>query len=393
MAFRTLEQLPVEGKRVFVRVDFNVPLDRATGRTITSDTRIRMALPSIQALIDRGASLVLASHLSRPKGKPNPKMSLAPVAARLSELLGQTVPIAPDCVGPEVRAMAQALRPGEALLLENLRFRPQEEANDPGFARELADLADVYVNDAFGAAHRAHASTAGITEFMPERAAGLLMQRELEYLSMATSDPPRPYVAIIGGAKISDKIDVLRNLLNLADCVLIGGAMAYTFVKALGLRVGASLVEDEKLDLATELMEQAGDRLVLPLDHVVSEHLSEDCETQVVRHQILGRSMGLDIGPETVKVYESVIRQAKMVVWNGPMGVFEIRRFAAGTIAIAKAVEAVSDSGVTIVGGGDSEQAIRAAGAGAKISHISTGGGASLEFLGGKTLPGVASLE
>lgn len=393
MAFRTLEQLPVEGKRVFVRVDFNVPLDRATGQTITSDTRIRMALPSIRALIDRGASLVLASHLSRPKGKPNPKMSLAPLAARLSELLDQTVSMAPDCVGPEVRAMAQALRPGEALLLENLRFHPEEEANDPDFARELADLADVYVNDAFGAAHRAHASTAGITEFMPDRAAGLLMQRELEYLSMATSDPPRPYVAIIGGAKISDKIDVLRNLLKLADCVLIGGAMAYTFVKALGLHVGASLVEDEKLDLATELMEQAGDRLVLPLDHVASEHLSDDAETQVVRHQILGRSMGLDIGPETVKVYESVIRQAKMVVWNGPMGVFEIRRFAAGTIAIAKAVEAVSDSAVTIVGGGDSEQAIRAAGAGAKISHISTGGGASLEFLGGKTLPGVASLE
>lgn len=393
MAFRTLEQLPVEGKRVFVRVDFNVPLDKATGRTITSDTRIRMALPTIRALIDRGASVVLASHLSRPKGKPNPKMSLAPAAERLSELLGQTVSMAPDCVGPEVRAMAQALRPGEALLLENLRFRPQEETNDPGFARELAELADVYVNDAFGAAHRAHASTAGITEFMPERAAGLLMQREVEYLSLALSNPPRPYVAIIGGAKISGKIDVIRNLLNVADYVLIGGAMAYTFVKALGLKVGASLVEDEKLDLATALMKKAGDRLVLPLDHVVSEHLGDDCETQIVRHQILGKSMGLDIGSETIKLYEAVIEKAKMVVWNGPMGMFEIPRFAAGTIAIAKAIEAVSDPAVTIVGGGDSEQALRAAGLGARISHISTGGGASLEFLSGKTLPGVASLE
>ena len=361
--------------------------------TISSDTRIRMALPSIRALIERGASVVLASHLSRPKGKPDPKMSLGPVAERLTELLGQTVSMAPDCIGPEVRAMAQALRPGEALLLENLRFRPQEETNDPSFAKELSELADVYVNDAFGAAHRAHASTAGITEFMPEKAAGLLMQRELKYLSMALSNPPRPYVAIIGGAKISGKIDVIRNLLNLADCVLIGGAMAYTFVKALGLHVGASLVEDEKLDLATALMEQAGDRLALPVDHVVSEHLGDDAETQIVRHQILGRSMGLDIGPETVKSYEAVIRQAKMVVWNGPMGMFEIPRFAAGTIAVAKAVEAVSDTGVTIVGGGDSEQAVRAAGVGAKISHISTGGGASLEFLGGKTLPGVASLE
>ena len=393
MAFRTLEQLPVEGKRVFVRVDFNVPLDKGTGQTITSDTRIRMALPSIRALLDRGASVVLASHLSRPKGERNPKMSLAPAAVRLSELLSLTVAMAPDCVGPEVRAMAQSLQPGEVLLLENLRFHSQEETNDPGFARELSELADVYVNDAFGAAHRAHASTAGITKFMPERAAGLLMQRELEYLSMATSDPPRPYVAIIGGAKISGKIDVIRNLLNLADCVLIGGAMAYTFVKAIGLHVGASLVEDEKVDLATALMEQAGDRLVLPVDHVTSEHLSEDSETQVVRHQILGRSMGLDIGPQTVEIYESVIKQAKMVVWNGPMGMFEIPRFAAGTVAIAKAVEAVSDSAVTIVGGGDSEQAIRAAGLGAKISHISTGGGASLEFLSGKTLPGVASLE
>jgi len=392
MAFRTLDQIPVEGKRVFVRVDFNVPLDMDTGRTITSDTRIRMALPSIRALIDRGAAVVLASHLGRPKGKPNSKMSLAPVAVRLSELLGRTVSMAPDCVGPEVRSMAQALRPGEVLLLENLRFHPQEEANDSGFARELAELADVYVNDAFGAAHRAHASTAGITEFMPERAAGLLMQRELKYLSMATSAPRHPYIAIIGGAKISGKIDVIRNLLTLADYVLIGGAMTYTFQKAQGFGIGSSLVEAEKLDLATALMEEAGDRLVLPVDHVVAEGFSAESPTNVVDHHILDGWMGLDIGPETVELYESVIRQAKMVVWNGPMGVFEVDRFATGTIAVARAVEAVSDSAVTIVGGGDSEQAIRKAGVGAKISHISTGGGASLEFLGGKTLPGVASL-
>lgn len=392
MAFRTLEQLAVEGNRVFVRVDFNVPLDKATGRTIASDTRIRMALPSIRALLDRRASVILASHLGRPKGQPNSKMSLAPVAARLSELLGQSVSMAPDCVGPEVQSMAQALQPGEALLLENLRFHSQEEANDSDFARELSELADVYVNDAFGAAHRAHASTAGITEFMPERAAGLLMERELEYLSMATSAPRRPYIAIIGGAKISGKIDVIRNLLNLADYVLIGGAMTYTFQKALGFGVGASLVEEEKLDLATALMEQAGDRLVLPVDHVVAEGFSDEYPTDVVTHHILDHWMGLDIGPETVKLYESVIEMAKMVVWNGPMGVFEVDRFATGTLAIARAVEAVSDSSVTIVGGGDSEQAIRAAGVGAKISHISTGGGASLEFLGGKTLPGVASL-
>lgn len=392
MAFRTLDQLAVEGKRVFVRVDFNVPLEKSTGRTITSDTRIRMSMPSIRALLDRGASVILASHLGRPKGNPNSKMSLAPVAARLSELLGQSVSMAPDCVGPEVQSMAQALQPGQALLLENLRFHSQEEANDSGFARELSELADVYVNDAFGAAHRAHASTAGITEFMPERAAGLLMERELEYLSMATSAPRRPYIAIIGGAKISGKIDVIRNLLNLADYVLIGGAMTYTFQKALGFGVGASLVEEEKLDLATALMEQAGDRLVLPVDHVVAEGFSDEYPTDVVTHHILDHWMGLDIGPETVKLYESVIEMAKMVVWNGPMGVFEVDRFATGTLAIARAVEAVSDSSVTIVGGGDSEQAIRAAGVGDRISHISTGGGASLEFLGGKTLPGVASL-
>ena len=392
MAFRTLEELPVEGRRAFVRVDFNVPLDRATGKTITSDTRIRMALPTIRALIDRGASVVLASHLGRPKGKRDPKTSLAPVAVRLAELLGQPVSMAPDCVGPEVRGMAQSLRPGGALLLENLRFHSLEEANDSGFARELSELADVYVNDAFGAAHRAHASTTGITAFMPERAAGLLMQRELKFLSMATSDPPHPYIAIIGGAKISGKIDVIRNLLGLADYVLIGGAMAYTFQKAYGFDIGSSLVEEEKLDLATELMKLGGNRLVLPVDHVIAEHLT-DSPTQVVRGPIFGRSMGLDIGPKTVEIYESVIAAAKMVVWNGPMGMFEVRRFAAGTIAVAKAVEEVSARGVTIVGGGDSEQAIRAAGLGAKISHISTGGGASLEFLGGKTLPGVASLE
>ena len=392
MGYRALDQLAVEGRRVFVRVDFNVPLDKESGRTITSDTRIRMALPTIKALLGRGASVVLASHLGRPKGQRNPKMSLAPVAERLSELLGQPVSMASDCVGSEPASMARALNPGQALLLENLRYHAEEEANDPAFSRQLASLADLYVNDAFGAAHRAHASTVGVAELMPERSAGLLMQRELEYLSMATSAPRHPYVAVIGGAKISGKIDVIRNLLTLADKVLIGGAMTYTFQRARGLGTGSSLVEEEKTGLASELLEQAGDRLVLPIDHVVAERFSADAPCKTVTSDVPSGWMGLDIGPETIELYESIIAAAQMVVWNGPMGVFELAPFAAGTIAIARVVEQVSESGVTIVGGGDSEQAIRVAGVGQKISHISTGGGASLEFLGGKTLPGVVAL-
>ncbi len=392
MNFRTIDQIDLRGKRVFMRVDFNVPLDKETGRTITSDTRIRMALPTARAILEQGASLVLASHLGRPKGQPNPRMSLAPVSERLSELLGRPVGQAHDCVGAEAEAMAAGLGPGEVLLLENLRFHAEEEANDGGFSRQLAALADVYVNDAFGAAHRAHASTVGVAALLPVRAAGLLMQRELEYLSMATSAPKHPYVAIIGGAKISGKIDVIRNLLTIADKVLIGGAMTYTFLKAQGVGVGASLVEEEKLDLAADLLVHSGDRIMLPTDHVVAEQFSADAVTRTVQGAVPDGWMGLDIGPESTAAYEQIIGTSQMIVWNGPMGVFELAPFAHGTISVARAVERASAHAVSIVGGGDSERAIRAAGVGEKITHISTGGGASLEFLGGKTLPGVAAL-
>lgn len=375
-----------------LRVDFNVPLDKETGREIASDTRIRRALPTVRAILERGAAVVLASHLGRPKGRPDPRMSLAPVAERLSELLGRPVAYAPECVGPEVEALAEALVPGAVLLLENLRFHAEEEANDPVFARQLAKLADVYVNDAFGAAHRAHASTVGVAELMPQRAAGLLMKRELEYLSMAVSAPRHPYVAIIGGAKISGKIDVLRQLLKTADTVLIGGAMAYTFLKVQGLGVGNSMVEAEKLDLARELLAQAGERLALPVDHVVADAFREDAARRVVSRAVPDGWMGLDIGPETTALYESAIAEAQLIVWNGPMGVFEFAPFAGGTVAVAKAVERASGEAVSIVGGGDSERAIRVAGVGERITHISTGGGASLEFLGGRILPGVAAL-
>ncbi|MCY4597591.1 MAG: phosphoglycerate kinase [Bryobacterales bacterium] len=392
MEFRTLDQLSLSGKRVFIRVDFNVPLDKETGQTIRSDTRIRMALPTVQAVLERGASVVLASHLGRPKGIPNAKMSLAPVAKRLAELLQRPVGLAPDCIGPETASMARALCPGELLLLENLRFHAGEEANDPAFARELALLADVYVNDAFGAAHRAHASTAGVAELLEQHSAGLLMQRELEYLSMATSAPRHPYVAIIGGAKISGKIDVIRNLLTLADKVLIGGAMTYTFLKAKGFGTGASLLEDGRVELASDLLAEAGERLVLPVDHVIADGFSVDAAMQTVIGAVPDGWMGVDIGPETIATYESIIGDAALIVWNGPMGVFELEPFAKGTIAIARAVERASANSISIVGGGDSERAIRVAGVGRNITHISTGGGASLEFLGGQVLPGVAAL-
>ncbi|MDE0110299.1 MAG: phosphoglycerate kinase [Bryobacterales bacterium] len=392
MSYRTIDQIDLRDKRVFMRVDFNVPLDKETGRTIASDTRIRMALPTIRAILAQRASLVLASHLGRPKGRPNPSMSLAPVADRLSELLGQPVAQAPDCVGPQVETLARSLGPGQVLLLENLRFHAAEEANEAAFSRQLAAMADVYVNDAFGAAHRAHASTVGVAGLLPVRAAGLLMQRELEYLSMATSARRHPYVAIIGGAKISGKIDVIRNLLTVADKVLIGGAMTYTFLKAQGIGVGASLVEDEKLDLAANLLASAEDRIVLPTDHVIAEQFSAEAATRTVDGSVPDGWMGLDIGSETAAAYGELIAGAEMIVWNGPMGVFELEPFAEGTMSVARAVERASEHAVSIVGGGDSEQAIRAAGVGEKITHISTGGGASLEFLGGKTLPGVAAL-
>ncbi len=392
MSYRTLDQLDLDGGRVFVRVDFNVPLDKETGRKIGSDTRIRSALPTLRALLERGAPLVIASHLGRPKGRPNPKMSLAPVAERLSELLQRPVEFSPDCVGPEAESRAQSLRPGQVLLLENLRYHAGEEANEPAFSRQLASLANVFVNDAFGTAHRAHASTVGLPSLIPNKAAGLLLQKELETISLATSSPRHPYVAIIGGAKISGKIDVIRNLLTLADKVLIGGAMTYTFLKAQGVEVGASLVENEKTDLAAELLNSSGESLVLPSDHVVAERFDASATTRVVQGCIPEGWMGLDIGPQTVADYEAAIGQAKMIVWNGPMGVFELAPFAAGTVAVARAVDRASPQAMSIVGGGDSERAIRVAGTGQRIVHISTGGGASLQLLSGKPMPAVQAL-
>ena len=386
MAKLSIRDLDLKGKRVFMRVDFNVPLAPG-GQEITSDKRIKAALPSIRYVLEHGAGLILASHLGRPKGKPNPEMSLKPVAKRLEELLGKPVKMAPDCVGAEVEAMKPA--PGEVLLLENLRYHAEEEKNDPAFARQLAALCDVYVNDAFGTAHRAHASTVGMIAFVPQAAAGLLMEKELQYLGMAVSNPPRPCVAILGGAKVSDKIEVISNLGKVVDQLLIGGAMAYTFLKAQGKPVGKSLVEDDKLDLAKSLIEQLGGKLLLPVDHVVVSELKEGAENEVVA-EIPADKIGVDIGPRTAECYARVIAGAKTVIWNGPMGVFEKKPFDAGTVALAKAVAA---SGATsIVGGGDSEKAIKSAGVTNKISHVSTGGGASLEFLSGIALPGVAAL-
>lgn len=392
MSYKTIRDLDLQDKRVFIRVDFNVPLDES-GKKITSDTRIRAALPTIELALEKGAAVILASHLGRPKGKPNPKMSLEPVSKRLGELLDRQVKQAPDCTGPEVEKLTKALKPGDVLLLENLRFHAGEEANDPEFAKKLAALCDVYINDAFGAAHRAHGSTAGMVDHVTQTAAGLLMEKELNYLSKAVSKPEHPYVAIVGGAKISDKIQFLRNFLGLADKVLIGGAMTYTFMKAKGQEIGGSLVEADKLDLAKELLDQGGDKLMLPVDHVIATDLKADAETKVVdgvKEPIPAGWKGLDIGPETIKAYTSEISRAKMIVWNGPMGVFEIAPFAQGTLEVARAVAA--SEAVSIVGGGDSEKAIKTAGVAANITHISTGGGASLEFLGGEKLPGVEAL-
>jgi phosphoglycerate kinase len=387
MSTLSIRDLNLKDKRVFMRVDFNVPLAEG-GKEITSDKRIKASLPSIEYALDHGAALILASHLGRPKGKPNPEMSLAPVAARLSELLKRRVAMAPDCVGPQVEAMLPA--PGGVLLLENLRFHPEEEANDPAFSQQLAKLCDVYVNDAFGSAHRAHASTAGMIAYVKEAAAGLLMEKELEYLGKAIRNPARPCVAILGGAKVSDKIEVIQNMLNVVDRLLIGGAMAYTFLRARGESTGKSLVEEDKLDLASELMKEAGAKLMLPVDHVVASELKPGAENRVA-DKVPDGMMGLDIGPKTVAEYTAVIKTAKTIIWNGPMGVFEMPPFDKGTVALAKAV---AESGaISVVGGGDSEKAIKSAGVSSKITHVSTGGGASLEFLAGIELPGVAALN
>ena len=393
---KIIDQADLDGKRTFIRVDFNVPLeDEGGSRRITDDSRIRGALPTIRHAVEHGARVVLASHLGRPKGKVDPRESLAPAAKRLGELLGKPVALASDCVGPEVEKQVDALGKGGVLMLENLRFHAGEEKNDPDFAARLAKLADVYVNDAFGAAHRAHASTAGMASLVPVRAAGFLLRDELKHLGALLQSPGRPFVAILGGAKVSDKIAVIDNLLPRIDALLIGGAMAYTFFKALGLPVGTSLVEDDKLAEALRIVEAAqarGVELTLPVDHVVADTFDASAATailQVSDHE-LGSRMGLDIGPETTALYASIIRSAKTVVWNGPMGVFEMEPFAKGTMGVAEAVAAVQ--GTTIIGGGDSVAAVNKAGVASKITHISTGGGASLEFLGGQTLPGVAAL-
>jgi phosphoglycerate kinase len=390
----SIRDLEMSGKRVFIRVDFNVPMD---GAEIEDDTRIRETLPTLRLAIDRGARLVLASHLGRPKGKIDLKYSLAPVAARLSKLLGQPVAFSASCVGADAEAKSKALRDGEVLLLENVRFFPQEEANDPEFSRQLAQLCDqLFVCDAFGSSHRAHASVVGITKFVRQSAAGLLMEKELTYLGKAVSNPDRPFVAILGGAKVSDKIEVVQNLMKLADAMLIGGAMAYTFLKSQGLPVGKSLVENDKLDLARDLLEEAGRRnfrFVLPVDHVLAAS-PDSASTRVTDVTNTPENlMGLDIGPKTIALFNQEIAAARTIVWNGPVGMFEKPAFAQGTLAIARAVAAASAAGATsIVGGGDSVAAVERSGLASKISHISTGGGASLDFLAGKKLPGVEAL-
>jgi phosphoglycerate kinase len=395
MSKLTIRDLELRGKRVFIRVDFNVPLKDGV---VTDDTRIRETLPTLKLAIEKGGRLVLASHLGRPKGGPDPKYSLKPAAKKLEELLGKPVAFAADCVGPEAEAKSKALKDGDVLVLENVRFHPEEEKNGEEFSKQLAALCDgIFVCDAFGSAHRAHASVVGITKFVQKAAAGLLMEKELNYIGKAISNPTRPFVAILGGAKVSDKIEVVENLMKIADAMLIGGGMAYTFLKAQGLPVGKSLVEEDKVDLAKRLLAEAKQKnfkLLLPLDHVIAPEFKADAPTKVVEAGTTpADQMGLDIGPKTIAAYKAEIAKAKTIVWNGPMGVFEMPAFAKGTLEIAKAVAAATTAGATsIIGGGDSVAAVHQSGVAKKISHISTGGGASLEFLAGTKLPGVEAL-
>jgi phosphoglycerate kinase len=390
---KTLEDIQVAGRKVFLRVDFNVPLNDQG--EIRDDTRIRASLPTINYLIDRRTRLVVCSHLGRPKGQFNPKLSLKPAAKRLAELVGRDVLLAPGVIGDEVDKLKDSLGEGQVLLLENVRFQPEETANDAGFARKLAQGIDVYVNDAFGSCHRAHASVVAITQFVKEKAAGYLLQKEIEYLSRAVHSPLKPYVAILGGAKVSDKIPVIENLIGKADHVLIGGAMAYTFFKAQGFDVGKSLVEDDKLETALEILEKAkapGIDFSLPVDHLLATSLEKEAKTEIASSFPFPAGwMAVDIGPKTIQKYVETIGRARMIVWNGPLGVFEVEKFSQGTMKIAAAVAA--STAVSIVGGGDSIAAVDKAGVSNKISHISTGGGASLEYLAYGTLPGIEALR
>jgi len=385
---KTIRDVDVRGKRVLVRVDFNVPLKDGA---VADDTRIRAVLPTINYLLERDAALILCSHLGRPKGKVVPELRMDPVAARLMELLGRPVKKLDDCVGPEVEAAIRAMRPGDVILLENIRFHPEERANDPEFAKQLAALAEIYVNDAFGTAHRAHASTEGVAHHLPA-VAGFLMEKELEFLGRAVENPEHPYVAILGGAKISDKIGIIENLLKRCDRLLVGGGMANTFFKAMGFEVGDSLVEDEAVETAEALLKRAGGTLVLPVDVVIADAFDNDANSRIVApNEVPPGWRILDVGPKTVSTFESALSGAKTVVWNGPLGVFEMDNFAEGTFAVARILADLD--AVTIIGGGDSAAAVRQAGLADRMTHVSTGGGASLEFLEGKVLPGVAALE
>jgi phosphoglycerate kinase len=386
---KTVRDVDLRGKRVLMRADFNVPLKDGV---ISDDKRIRATLPTIKYILEQGAALVLMSHLGRPAGTGyEAELSLKPVAARLSELLGKPVKMAPDCIGPEVEAMASTLQPGEVMLLENVRFHKAETKNDPKISEQLAKLGEIFVNDAFGTAHRAQSSTEGVAHYLPA-VAGFLMEKEIDFLSRATENPERPYVVILGGAKVSDKIAIIKNMLNKADKVLIGGGMANTFFKAQGLEMGDSLVEDDVLDTATALRAEAGDALVLPVDAVVATAFDNEAESKIVAVDAVEPGWRvLDIGPKTVALYKDILKTAKTVVWNGPMGVFEMPNFAKGTFAIAEILAKLD--AVTIIGGGDSASAVKEAGVADKVSHVSTGGGASLEFLEGKVLPGVAALQ